>query len=201
MQDLVDKTLELLALYAKKDIKLPASLIGNLGKLIIYSELQQRFPNETLQFKVGTFPGHNIILNKLKIHVKTRVNPAPKITKNGELRVEDSPKISKSIINDKKCDFIILIIIYTKEDYSEIVEQNIYIFDKKDFRFFSTVNFRSGKSKRDYTIVNILRMTGSLTPKNKVIFDHYSANEYPALFRNSKYNWQKISNAMTEPKK
>ncbi|MDP7657918.1 MAG: hypothetical protein QF812_01760 [Nitrososphaerales archaeon] len=193
MQDLVDKTLELLALYAKKDIKLPAALIGNLGKIIIYSELQKRFSNDTLQFKGGTFPGHDIILNKLRIQVKTRVNPAPKKTKNGELTFEDSPTISKSIIKDKKCDIIILIIIYTKEDYSEILDQNIYIFDKKDFRFFSAVNFRSGKSKRDYTIVNILRMTGSLTPRNQVIFDHYSTNEYPALFRNSKDNWEKIS--------
>ena len=198
MQDLVDKTLELLALYAKKDIKLPIAIIGNLGKLIIYSELQQRFPNETLKFKDRTIPGHNIILNKLKIHVKTRINPTTKKTKRGELTFEDSPKISKSIIKNEKCDIIILIIIYTKKDFSEIVDQNMYVFDKKDFRFFSDVNFRSGKSRRDFTIVNILHMTGSLTPRNQVIFDHYSANEYPALFRNSKDNWQKISYAIAE---
>jgi|TARA_B100000315_G_scaffold83509_1_gene76458 hypothetical protein len=193
MQDIVEKTLELMSLYAKKDIKIPESLIGDLGKFIICSELKQRFPQATLHFKGGTYPGHDIVLNKLRIHVKSRVNPAPKKTKRGELRFEDSPKISKSVINDEKYSIIILIVIYTQEDYSKILDQNIYIFDKKDFRFFSTVNFRSGKSKRDFTIINILRMTGSLTPKNQVIFDHYSANEYPALFRNSKDNWQKIS--------
>jgi hypothetical protein len=54
LQDLIVKTVELLALYTKKGVSLPATLKENLGEFIIFSELDSQ---KNVVFKDATNPG------------------------------------------------------------------------------------------------------------------------------------------------
>ena len=87
-------------------------------------------------------------------------------------------------------------ILYLNEDFSEIKKSNIYIFNQEDFRYFNTKFCWSGKSKGDYTIVNVLYVKGNAPPKLKEKIDFYNKSEYKELFNKTKEDWNKIESLL-----
>ena len=85
-----------------------------------------------------------------------------------------------------------MIIFYLKNDYKKIKKKKIYILKKEEFGYFNTMNCWSGKSKGDYTIVNVLSVDGEPSGKIKEVIDFYNKPEYKKLFQQSKDAWSKI---------
>ncbi len=192
-----DKTLELISLYKSNNLTIPFGLKGNLGEFIVQKELLKRFPNRTIDFRGGSFPSIDILLDDKKIQVKTQIKHPPKLFRNGFVDFESSPTIKKAILDEKKCDFLILVILYPNEEFTKITKTHIYIFNQVDFSFFDTKFCWSGNSKGDYTIVKVLNVEG--VPPNslgeKIAF--YNTPLYKDLFENSQNNWSKIENLLS----
>ena len=188
-----DRTLELISLYKSNDLAIPFGLKGNLGEFIVQMELLKRFPNKSVDFRGGSFPNVDIVLEKnIKIQVKTQIKHSPAKFKGGSYDFEGSPTIKKSILDDKRCDFLILVVLYPNEGFTEIIKENIYIFGQDDFKFFNTIFCWSGKSKGNYTIVRILNVNGKPPTKLGESISHYNNVVYETLFETSKDNWSKI---------
>lgn len=196
LKELFDKTIELLALYRRHNMPEPFALKGNLGELLVQKELIHRFPKQRIIHVGGSHPGYDLSINDLRIQVKTQIKHPPKKYKSGKLDYESSPTVKKSIIDDKKCEILVLVILYPNRDFSLIDKSNIYIFDKNDFKFFQTNFCWSGRSKGDYTILNILKIEGQLPPKANESVAVYNKPEYKKLFRDSKDNWVKVKRAL-----
>lgn len=192
LQEIFNETLKLMSLYKKLNLTVPFALKGNLGEFMIVMKLLKKFPNYKINYRGGAFPGIDISIENIKIQVKTQIKKPPKKFKNGEWDYESSPTIKKNILDKKKCDILVLVILYLNEDFSEIKKSNIYIFNQEDFRYFNTKFCWSGKSKGDYTIVNVLYVKGNASPKMKGIIDFYNKPEYKELFQRAKDNWDKI---------
>lgn len=192
IQNIFSETLNLIALYNENGLTVPFALKGNLGEFIVQTELLKRYPNSNIDFRGGAYPGVDIALDNVKIQVKTQIKHPPKKFKNGSFDFESSPTIKKTILDDKKCDILILILLYLTDDLTEIKKKNNYLFGKSEFKYFNSKFCWSGKSKGDYTIVNVLNVDGTPPPKLKEIIDHYNTQTYRTLFETSKDNWGKI---------
>jgi hypothetical protein len=187
-----NETLKLISLYKESGLTIPFTLKGNLGEIIVATELLKSFPDNKINYRGGAFPGIDIAIDNVKIQVKTQIKQPPKKFKGGEYDIEGCPTIKKTILDDKKCDLLILVILYPDETLGKILKNNIYIFDQEDFKFFSPTFCWSGNSKGDYTIVNILRIEGNAPPKLAGKLNFYNNDEYRKLFNTSKDNWGKI---------
>jgi len=187
-----NKTLELISLYKSNDLTIPVGLKGNLGEFIVQLELLKRFPKNKIDFRGGSFPSVDIVLEDVKIQVKTQIKHERRVFRNGYFDFEGSPTIKKSILDEKKCDILVLVILYPNESFSLIDQTNIYVFDQNDFKFFSTKLCWSGKSKGDYTIVKVLGVEGNPPEKLRESIAHYKTEIYETLFETSKDNWSKI---------
>lgn len=194
---LYDRTLNLISLYRKNDFPIPFSLKGNLGEFIVAMELLKRFPQSEINYRGGAFPGIDISVDEVKIQVKTHIKQEPKIYKKngyGSFDFECSPTIKKSSL--KKCDCVVLVILYPHKNFSKIENTKIYIFNRSDFKHFNTKFCWSGKSKGDFTIVHCLRVEGSFPPKAKEIINFYNTPQYKKLFQKSLNNWNKVGNLL-----
>lgn len=196
LQEVFSQTLKLISLYKKSDLTIPFALKGNLGEFIVAMELLKRFHNRKIDYRGGAFPGIDVSIENIKIQVKTQIKRPPEKLKNGEWDYESSPTIKKNTLDKKKCDVLILVILYLNEDFSEIKKSNIYIFNQEDFKYFNTKFCWSGKSKGDYTIVNVLYAKGNAPPKLKEKIDFYNKLEYKELFQRAKGNWNKINSLL-----
>ena len=98
LEELLDQTLKLISLYKKRGLTIPFSLKGNLGEFIVAKELLKRFGDHNIDFRGGAFPGVDIIIDDVKIQVKTQIKHKP----GRYFDFESSPTIKKSIIDDKK---------------------------------------------------------------------------------------------------
>lgn len=192
IKNVFDRTLELISLYNNNRLSVPFALKGNLGEFIIQMELLKRFPDSEIYYRGGAFPGVDIVLDGIKIQVKTQIKHPLRIFKDGSFDFESSPTIKKSILDDGKSDILILVILYPSEDFTKIRNKNIYMFDKHDFKYFNTKFCWSGKSKGDYTIVNVLHVEGTPPKKLKEVIDYYNTPKYKSLFETSRDNWGKI---------
>jgi hypothetical protein len=198
LEEILDQTVKLILLYEKyKKYKLtiPFALKGNIGEFIVVRELLKRYPAHKINYKGGAFPGVDIILDNIKIQIKTQFKPKPWTFKRGETGVvdfESAPTIKKSTFDKDNCNIIILMIIYFDEARLKIEKENLYIFNEKDFNYFSPIGCWSGKSKGDKTIFNILRVTGKISEGAKIVVNHYNTPEYKKLFDESKNAWGKI---------
>lgn len=192
IQFVFEKTLELISLYKSNNLTIPFGLKGNLGEFIIQIELLKRFPNSKIDFRGGAFPSVDIVLEDIKIQVKTQIKHQPRPFKNGSLDFESSQTIKKAILDQRKCDILILVILYEDEEFTRILKMNIYIFNQEEFKFFNTRFCFSGNSKGDYTIVNVLNVEGIPPNKLKESIDHYNNLTYKELFKKAKDNWSKI---------
>jgi hypothetical protein len=191
------KTLELISLYKSHHLTVPFGLKGNLGEFIVQLELLKRFPSRTIDFRGGSYPSVDILLDNKKIQVKTQIKHPPQMFRNGFVDFESSPTIKKNILDGRKCDFLILVILYPNEEFATIDKTHVYIFDHADFGFFDTKFCWSGNSKGDYTIVRVLNVEG-IPPKGlgeKIAF--YKTPLYEELFKNSQDNWSKIDNSFS----
>lgn len=196
IKEVFDQTLKLISLYNRHNLTIPFALKGNLGEFIVAIELLKRFPNHRIDYRGGAFPGIDVSIDDVRIQVKTQIKHPAKKFRNGEFDFESSPTIKKSTLDKKKCDILVLILLYLNEDYSKIEKRNIYIFDQNDFKYFSTKFCWSGRSKGDYTIVNVLSVNGNPPPKLKEKIDFYNKPEYKKLFQKSKDNWNKIKSLL-----
>lgn len=186
------ETLNLISLYKKEGISIAASLKGNLGEFLIAKEIALRYPIASINFRGGTFPGLDITIDSVRIQIKTQIKHERHTYKNGAFEYESSPTIKKKIIDDDMCDIIVLVILIPSDDFNKILKSHFYVFGKADFAMFSNVGCWSGKSKGDYSIMNILNSVGTPTKKVKLILDHYQKDSYRALFNSSLNNWGKI---------
>lgn len=196
LQEVLDETLKLISLYKKYNLTIPFALKGNLGEFIVAKTLLEKFPKCKIDYRGGAFPGIDVSINDKKIQVKTQIKRLPEKFKNGEWDCESSPTIKKNTLDESKCDILILVILYLNEDYSVITKSNIYIFNQEDFKYFNTTFCWSGKSKGDYTIVNILNVKGNAPPKLKEKIDFYNKPEYKELFQRAKCNWNKVNSLL-----
>jgi hypothetical protein len=194
---LFDETLRLLSLYRKSELTEPFALKGNLGEFLTVIDLMEKFQQYEVSYKGGAFPGIDITIgnqsthNLVKIQVKTQIKQPP----NKYYDRESAPTIKKSIIEEKKCDFIVLKILYPDNAFETIKKTNTYVFGQSDFKYFSHIGCWSGKSKHDYTIYHMLR-TISNPPTNSnrwKVLKHYNTENYHKLFKSSKNNWGKIT--------
>ncbi len=193
-----EETLNLISLYSSFGLTIPFALKGNLGELLVQIELLQRFPDKLIDFIGGARPGIDIVIeNQVKIQVKTHIKLPPALFRGGHYDFEGCPTIKKAILDDKKCDYLVLVVLYPSAQFDRIEKQNIYVFQKDDFRFFSTNLCWSGNSKGDYTIVNILGVEGIPPNKLKTKIDFYHTPEYSSLFEDAKDNWGKISRSLS----
>jgi hypothetical protein len=192
LKDVLQHTLRLISLYKKSGLTVPFSLKGNLGEFIIAMELLERFPSHKVDYKGGAFPGVDISVDGIKVQVKTQIKHPPKMFRGGYFDFESSPTIKKATLDRKKCDILILAIIYPDESYSEIKNKHIYVFDQADFKYFSPELCWSGKSKGDYTICKVLEVKGDPPQKLKDKINFYNTLRYKKLFNESKDNWNKI---------
>lgn len=183
---------DLIVAYKELGIKAPFSLRGNLGEFIVAIELHRQFKGHKISYKGGSSPIYDVEIDGKTIQVKTQFKHPPKKGRGWEYDFEACPTIKKHIISDRKVDFIILVLLYLNEDYSQILKKNIYVFDQDDFGMFNTRFCWSGRSKGDYTIMNISYVKGNLPPKTREIIDYYNTPEYKRLFKNAKNNWDKI---------
>ncbi len=194
----LNKTLELMRVYKKTGIKIPGVLKGNLGEFIIIVELIKRFSESSIDFRGGTYPGIDLLLGNVKIQVKTQIKHSAVVYGRGQNKgkgifdFESSPTIKGSSMDNRVFDIITLVIVYLGEESFIIGKKNIYVFDKSDFGLFSHKFCWSGKSKGDYTIVNVLKAEGDIPPKQKESIEFYNKPKYKKLFKESKNNWNKI---------
>lgn len=196
IKEIFDQTLKLISLHKEFGLTIPFSLKGNLGEFIVDMELLKSFSDNKINYHGGAYPGIDISVDDVKIQVKTQIKRPPEKFKNGEWDYESSPTIKKSTIEDKKCDIIILVILYLNSEYTEVEKSNIYVFNQEDFKYFNTKFCWSGKSKGDYTIVNVLYVKGNPPHKLKEKIDFYNKPEYQELFKNSKDKWNKIKSLL-----
>jgi len=196
LREVLNQTLKLISLYKKHDLTIPFALKGNLGEFVVTMNLLERFPKCKVDYRGGAFPGIDVSINNIKIQVKTQIKRPPEKFKNGEWDYESSPTIKKNTLEKKKCGMLVLVILYLNEDFSEIKNSNIYIFNQEDFRYFNTKFCWSGKSKGDYTIVNVLYVKGTAPPKLKEKIEFYNKAEYKKLFQRSKDDWNKIKSLL-----
>ncbi len=188
-----DKTLALLSAYKKAALPLPFGLKGNMGEFFVAIELMKKFPNSDFTFKGGAYPGVDMMLDGKKVQVKTSFNPYfHKKNRNGYAKFESCPTVKKNVIDNKLCDFIVFVSISPSINFSKIDTINIYIFSKKDFKYFKTALCWSGKSKGDRTIANIFEIIGKLPSKFKKELNVYNTPAYKKLFKESKGNWAKF---------
>jgi hypothetical protein len=192
LQNVFDKTLKLISLYKKSGLTIPFALKGNLGEIIVAIELLKSFPAREINYRGGAFPGIDITINDVKIQVKTRIQQPPTKFRGGEYDIEGCPTIKKAILDDKKCDLLIFVVLYLDEGLGKIEKNNIYIFNQEDFKFFSPIFCWSGNSNGDYTIANILYFNGTPPPKLAEKINFYNNAEYKTLFISSRNNWDKI---------
>jgi hypothetical protein len=196
LREVLNQTLKLISLYKKSDLTIPFALKGNLGEFIVAMELLKRFPNHKIDYRGGAFPGIDVSIDNIKIQVKTQIKRPPEKFKNGEWDYESSPTIKKNTLDKKKCDTLVLVILYLSEDFDEIKKLNIYIFNQEDFKYFNTKFCWSGKSKGDYTIVNVLYIQGNAPAKLNEKIGFYNKPEYKELFQKTKDNWNKIKSLL-----
>lgn len=196
IQEIYSQTLKLIYLYSSHGLPIPFGLKGNLGEFHVHLELLKRFPNSLSDFRGGSFPGVDILLDGVRIQVKTQIKHPPVKFKGGWFDFEGSPTIKKATLDEMKCDFIILVILYAVDNFSSIKKTHAYVFDKNDFRHFNTKFCWSGNSKGDYTIFNILSVEGTPPTKLKEKIDHYNTPEYKQLFKDSKDNWAKLESKL-----
>ena len=129
---------DLIVAYKELWKKDPFSLRGNLGEFIVAIELHKQFKGHKINYKGGSSPIYDVEIDGEKIQVKTQFKHPLKKGKGWEYDFEACPTIKKHIINDKKVDFIILVLLYLNEDYSQILKKIIYVFNQDDFGMFDT---------------------------------------------------------------
>lgn len=186
------ETLNLISLYKKEGISIAASLKGNLGEFLIAKEIALRYPTASIKFRGGTFPGFDITIDSVRIQIKTQIKHERQKYKNGSYDYESSPTIKKKIIDYDMCDIIVLVILMPSDDFDKILKSHFYVFVKSDFAMFRNVGCWSGKSKGDYSIMNILDAVGTPTKRVQRELDHYQTDKYRELFKSSLNNWSKI---------
>jgi hypothetical protein len=196
IEEMFEQTIRLISAYKRHSIQPPFALKGNLGEFIIQKELLKKFSKHEISFHGGSHPEYDISIDGIKIQVKTQIKHKPIKRKKWELDYESSPTIRKSIITEKKCAILILVILYPDQLFSKIEKTNIYIFNQDDFKYFDHIFCWSGKSKGDFTIVNILNVKGEPSPRMKEAVEVYNKPEYKQLFQDSKDNWEKIESLL-----
>lgn len=189
LQTAFDQTLKTIALYKSLDFTIPFTLKGNLGEFLVARELMERFPRSEVKFIGGAFPVVDIIIDGIKIQVKTQIKKEPFKFKGGEWDNESCPTVKKEAF--KKADFLILVILYLSKDLDEVINKNFYIFNKNEFQYFNPRFCWSG-NKGDCTIVNVLYVNGNPPQKLSEKINFYNTDEYKKLFEQSKNNWSKI---------
>lgn len=192
IESLLKSTIKIIGKYFSFGLTIPFALKGNLGEFIVYNELLDKFSDKKIILKGGAFPGIDITIEEIRIQVKTQIKHEKRLYRKGSLDFESSPTIRKNVIDEKKCDIIVLVVLYLNDHLSEINKKNIYIFNQSDFCHFSTVSCFSGKSEGDYTIFNIIDFQGIAPPKEYEKIKFYNTRAYKKLFNNSKDNWKKI---------
>src|SRR4030065_2163535 len=173
LNEVFDQTQRLMSLYKKSNLPIPFSLKGNLGEFIITQELLKLFPGHEIEYHGGAARGIDISIDSIKIQVKTQIKHDPRKFRNGQVDYESSPTIKKDTIDKKKCDILILTILYLNKECSQIEKKHIYVFNQEDFQYFSPTFCWSGKSKGDKTIVNVLSIKGIPPSKLKEAVDFY----------------------------
>lgn len=196
VQTIHDQTLRLLELYSSHNLPIPFGLKGNLGEFYVLMELIKRYPHLQPDFRGGSFPDVDILIDGFKIQVKTQIKHPRTEFRGGFFDFESSPTIKSATIKEQRVDFIILVIIYEEEGYSHVTKRNVYIFDQNDFKHFSNILCWSGKSRRDYTIVNVLELNGTPPKKLGEKIAHYRTEQYKRVFDEAKDNWGKIDRAL-----
>jgi len=187
LEILISQTINTISTYKQIGLTIPFALKGNLGEFLVYKKLLQKFPKEYIEFVGGANPGYDIKLNKTKIQVKTGI---VKRERHGLL--EACPTIKKRIIDEKKCDAIVLLELYPSKNFSKIIKKNTYIFNQKDFKYFSHLACWSGKSSGDYTIQHVLEFNPNGPKKFMKIVKFYNKPKYEKLFKASENNWGKL---------
>ena len=191
LETISKKTLKLLNEYHKAGFHIPFGLKGNIGEFSVAIELMKKFPKSKIDFRGGSHPGVDIFIDDIKIQVKTSYGYEIK-QKNGNVILETCPTIKKDVIEKNRCDFIVLVVMYLADDYSKIKKQNIYVFGKRDFKYFKTILCWSGQSRGDFTIANIIKVNGKLTGKLIKKIKVYDTEKYKKLFEDSRNNWEKL---------
>lgn len=193
LKNINTETLKLISLYKKAGLMLPFGLKGNIGEFYVVTKLMQRFPKSKIDFIGGANPHIDIIIDGKRIQVKTSFGHKIE-QKRGSVELEICPTVKKRTIESKLCDYIVLIVVTLKDDYSTSINTNAYIFNSDDFRYFNKSLCWSGKSKGDLTIANIINIKGTLSKKLSKDIAVYNTSEYRELFENSSRNWDKINN-------
>jgi hypothetical protein len=190
LQTAFNQTLKTISVYRELGFTVPFTLKGNLGEFMVAEELIKRFPQSKIEFIGGAYPGVDIIIDGIKIQVKTQVKKEPHKFRGGEWDNESSPTVKKRIF--EKIDFLILVILYLSEDFTEVINKNFYIFNKDEFKYFNPIFCWSG-NKGDCTIVNVLYVKGEPPEKLREKINFYNTDEYKKLFKQSRDNWNKIT--------
>jgi hypothetical protein len=135
LQTAFNQTLKTISVYRELNFTIPFGLKGNLGEFIVAEELMKRFPDSEVKFIGGAYPGVDIIIDGIKIQVKTQVKKDPNKFRGGEWDNESCPTVKKRIF--EKIDFIILVILYLNKNMDEVMKKNFYIFSKDEFKYFN----------------------------------------------------------------
>lgn len=187
VDELIRETLSLLENYKKVGLTIPFSLKGNIGELEVYKRLQEKFPNSEIEFSGGARPSYDILFDGKKIQVKTKF-----VEREKYALIEGCPTIKRKIIEEKMCDFIILVEVYASKNLNKIDNIKIYIFNQNDFKLFSTVGCWSGNSKGDFTLWKVLEVSENAPKGMLEKIKHYNTEEYKELFNQSEDNWNKL---------
>ena len=186
----LEETLKLISIYHKSKLPIPKELKGNIGEFLVTKKLLNKFQDAKIEYFGGAHPIFDIEVENIKIQVKTRFNPEYEKTKNSKYLVEGCPTVNRKTIEEKKVDFII--VLYLDTNLTEISQKKFYIFEQSDFQHFSTIFCFSGKSKGDYTIINVIDIVGEPPPKRKEALDFYNTDEYREVFKEALDGWGKI---------
>lgn len=189
-----EETRKLIALYVSKNLSIPFGLKGNLGEFHVLRTLRKRFPKTQTELFGGARPSFDIVCGGLKIQVKTQVKHPRKEFRGGWFDYESSPTIKKATLESKKVDFLALVILYPVNGFTSIGKIRTYVFDQSEFCYFRNEFCWSGKSKGDFTIVNVLGLKGIPPQKLNETVEIYSTPEYSQLFASSLENWDKVGN-------
>ena len=187
INDLIKDTRNLMHKCKRHALTVPSILKGNIGELMTYRELLAVFPNHEIDFKGGTNPGYDILLDNTRIQVKTN-----HVRRQKYALFEECPTISRKTFDKDKCDAVVLLQLYFDDALTRIKNKKSYIFNKADFGYFSKVGCWSGKSKGDYTIKRLIDFNPN-APKGTIkIVNFYGKPKYERLFKESENNWKKL---------
>lgn len=195
-KELMEEILKLYRFYKKHEITLPKGLQGDWGEFFVMLNLINEFPHKTIIFLGGTTKDIDLTFETKKIQVKYYFN-----IENLEVygfHIEMCPDIKSDF--EKTCDYVILVQVYFTDSKELALDESktcAYIFNKEDFKYFSTTGCWGGE-KGKKTIWNIPdKLTKDqeqdvFQDKKYKDIRFYYTNEYKNLFKRSKNNWQKL---------